>query len=372
MQNENISLYYKDARSDKEYHLQLVAEGDGFMIYYQNGKRGGTLTNKAKTTAPVDYAKAKKAYDAVVKQKISGGYVQGEAGTPYVGTPLEARATGVLCQLSNLITEEQAQLLIEDPAWAAQQKFDGERRLIRRIRDETIGINRKGFSVGLAMPILQASHNIVSTGSMIVDGEQMGDFLVIFDVLEYEGVNLRNEQYVDRLKVLGAIANQLGDPADTGIQVIYTARTTEEKRKLYEQMRANGEEGVVFKLLSSVYEEGRPNSGGNQLKRKFVHRASILVDSIHATKRSVGMALKDASGSNVFVGNCTIPSNHAIPNVGQVVEVEYLYAFLGGSLFQPQYLGVRNDINPEECLTRQLVYKAGSVQDSEEEDAENS
>jgi len=45
-----------------------------------------------------------------------------------------------------------------------------------------------------------------------------------------------------------------------------------------------------------------------------------------------------------FVGNVTIPSNHEVPQVGDIVEVRYLYYFRGGSLYQPVYLGKRSDL----------------------------
>ena len=51
-------------------------------------------------------------------------------------------------------------------------------------------------------------------------------------------------------------------------------------------------------------------------------------------------------------------SNQLIPQVGDVVEVRYLYAFPdSGVLFQPVCLGVRSDITAAECGTRQLKFK---------------
>ena len=55
MQDESISLSYKDARSDKVYHAQLRAAGDGFTVDFQYGRRGGTLAAGTKTAEPVDY-----------------------------------------------------------------------------------------------------------------------------------------------------------------------------------------------------------------------------------------------------------------------------------------------------------------------------
>lgn len=61
-------------------------------------------------------------------------------------------------------------------------------------------------------------------------------------------------------------------------------------------------------------------------------------------------------------GNVTIPPNHEIPATGQVVECCYLYAFReSGSIYQPVYLGSRDDITAEECSTAQLKYKAEAL-----------
>ena len=105
------------------------------------------------------------------------------------------------------------------------------------------------------------------------------------------------------------------------------------------------------------YTVGRPNSGGTQLKHKFVATLSAMVTKVNP-QRSVEIQL---FGSDRWVtcGNVVIPTNHKVPHVGQVVEVRYLYAFReSGVLYQPVYLGQRNDVDDSECLTSQLKFKA--------------
>lgn len=61
----------------------------------------------------------------------------------------------------------------------------------------------------------------------------------------------------------------------------------------------------------------------------------------------------------VPAGKVPISPNHRIPEIGRVVEVRFLYAFReSGSIFQPVYLGEREDIPTEDCTTAQLKYKA--------------
>lgn len=91
---------------------------------------------------------------------------------------------------------------------------------------------------------------------------------------------------------------------------------------------------------SRGYTPGKPNSGGPQLKFKFVTTLSAVVAKINV-QRSVELGLFNGR-SLVSCGNVTIPANHDIPAVGAVVEVRYLYAAReSGVLYQPVYLGPR-------------------------------
>jgi len=126
---------------------------------------------------------------------------------------------------------------------------------------------------------------------------------------------------------------------------------------LLDKLKRENREGIVFKNLSAAYVAGRPASGGDNLKLKFHATGSFIVNKVNS-KRSVSLMLFDGH-KIVPAGNVTIPPNHAIPAVGAVVEVRYLYAFPeSGCIFQPVYLGVRDDITAEECTITQLKYKA--------------
>jgi bifunctional non-homologous end joining protein LigD len=131
-----------------------------------------------------------------------------------------------------------------------------------------------------------------------------------------------------------------------------------QKARHLRDIKAENSEGVVFKLLDAPYTAGRPNSGGTQLKFKFWAEADVIVCGSRAGKRSVGMQVYDDQGKLVPIGSVTIPANYDIPTVGQVGVVKYLYSFPGGSLYQPQWRGVRTDKAADECLHSQLKAKA--------------
>ena len=151
----------------------------------------------------------------------------------------------------------------------------------------------------------------------------------------------------------------LTDSTHRAIQPVRTAVTRADKLALYQYCRDLDLEGVVFKDNNAPVTPGRPNSGGTQLKYKFVESASFIVIGINA-KRSVSLGLYDTDIQElVRAGNVTIPPNHEVPAMKDVVEVKYLHAFReSGSVYQPVYAGKRPDIPRNECLTTQLKYKA--------------
>ncbi len=77
----------------------------------------------------------------------------------------------------------------------------------------------------------------------------------------------------------------------SAIRLVTLARTTEEKKALFERLEKEGREGIVFKRLKSLSVPGRPNSGGDWLKFKFYATASVVVCSHNGGKRSVEMSV---------------------------------------------------------------------------------
>ncbi len=346
MTSEQITLYLKQGSSDKVYNASIEDAGNNsFIVNFAYGRRGSTLTTGTKTKKPVDYAAAKKVYDKLVKDKTSKGYTPGDEGTQYVDT--DSKDTGVHCQLLNFIDEPKVAKLINDDKWWAQEKHDGKRMLVHKQADTIIAINRKGLSVGAPDTILKSAGKVAQT--YLVDGEAVGEKLFAFDLLEIDNTDVKPTPYSERLSQLESLG------LENSIVVVETAKTTEGKQQLYDRLKASKAEGVVFKKHSASYTAGRPNSGGNQVKFKFYATASVIVASLNE-KRSVAVAVIDGD-NQVGVGNVTIPPNKKVPAVNSIIEVRYLYAYKGGNLYQPTYLGVRDDMSLEDCLISQLKYK---------------
>ena len=347
---KTTSLYYRQGSSDKEYHVRLESKGDGFVVNTAFGRRGSTLSTGTKTSAPVYYDMALMIFEKLVNEKKAKGYTQGANGTPYQNTEQASQVSGLLPQLLNAIDEAEAARLVSDPRWAMQEKKDGRRLLLRKEDGVIAGINKLGLTVGVPETVVRTAQDVA--GDYVMDGESIGDYLHAFDLLFLNGEDLRGQSYNRRYC---ALLNLLAGGLPKHIKAVTCWVDPMDKAAWLRDFKEAKAEGVVFKLLAAPYTVGRPNSGGSQLKHKFVATLSAVVAKINA-QRSVGLRLLNHEGWQA-IGNVTIPANHKVPAVGAVVETRYLHAYRDGSLYQPVYLGERSDVRQEECVVSQLKFK---------------
>jgi bifunctional non-homologous end joining protein LigD len=333
---KTASLYFKEGSSDKVYFATVEPKGDKFVVNFQYGRRGGSMTTGSKTSSPVGMDEAVKVWTKLVDSKLAKGYRHMTSDGPGVipQADLPDTPTEIQCVLLNPVEEDEFERLLDDPNWAAQPKFDGVRFMLGRKDGKVYALNRKGKSVSVPTNIAVAALTVDTDGDFLIDGELVGELLYAFDVLELEGKCRRELPVETRHALLSEFSHKSICVAPLA-QGIY-------KRYLYEALKKEGGEGVVFKKLGAKYNVGRPASGGNYLKFKFYSTASCVVSKANQ-KRSVSLKM----GCGTEVGNVTIPANHDVPKAGEVVEVRYLYAYKGGSLYQPTYLGVRDDVDPD-------------------------
>jgi len=352
---ESITLYYREGNSDKVYQCGIESAGSRFVVNFAYGRRGSTMNTGTKTNVPVDFDSAQRIFDKLVKEKQSKGYAEGETGTPYQHS--DQQSSGILPQLLNPISEAQVLDLINDDNYCGQEKHDGRRLIVKKQGQDITGINKKGNIVGLPLPVFDVVKGF--DADVTIDGESIGDNFCAFDLIELDGIDIRSWPYRERL---AALMNLLFSVQQRVIKLVETAFTTEQKLALLNDLKAGKREGIVFKQIFAPYTPDRPNSGGSQLKHKFVATLSALVSKVNQ-QRSIGISLFGRNGWQL-AGNVTIPANHSIPVVGDVVEVRFLYAFPESDvLFQPVYLGKRDDVDPAECRVSQLKYKPEASND---------
>ena len=326
--NESIRLLSTKDGADKEYRVQIEAKDNGFIVTGFNGRRGGPLKAQPKIASPVPYEEAKKAYAALVKAKIKGGYIPSDAGAEYVvpadiGTP-----TGIKLHLLTQVPESDVERYINDDRYLAQEKYDGERRPVAR-RETVIGSNKNGFQTSLPAAVVDVL-SALPQGTEL-DAEQVGEVLYIFDVMAIAGESQRDVACLERKRKVDVLVNRLGNPAN--IVSIETAVGTEAKRALY----------------------------GLRHVRSEIESATLQVAAIHPTKRSITVQAFDDMGVAVQLGSVTVPANYPIPPLNALVEIAYLYTVK--SLVQPVYRGQRTDQTLDSCTTRQLKYRAGIGED---------
>lgn len=351
MSHANASLYYQEGASDKVYHVQIEDTGGGYTVNFQYGRRNSSLQTGSKTSVPVTLRAAEAIYDKLVKEKVGKGYTHGKTGTAVYTSAGSAIAvkelSNISLQLLNEIEEEDADKYINDPKWGMQEKFDGRRLAIKVLDGKAQAINKKGQFIDTNQAVIDmvksVGHNIT------VDGEIVGDTYHIFDLITFIAEDAREWNVEERHA-------ELGNTKALAANVAPMWTTAAEKRKAFDDLRANNKEGVVFKLLNSTYTGGRPSSGGSQIKCKFWDSATVVVTSVSESKRSVGVSVQWRDDT-LPIGNVTIPPNYKVPAVGAIVEVKYLYYNPGGALYQPQYKGERDDQDIGDCLYRQLKAK---------------
>lgn len=382
---EQISLHFQNGPSDKVYHLAVTESGDTYECVFAYGRRGSTLKYGSKTKGPTTLSVASKMYNKYLAEKLNEDYkeARGVSGDNVFGHPFHPQAkyapagtsstipatppktvsivapkpTGawLLPQLLNPVTEEQAMQLLSNPEFGMQEKKNGTRLIIKATDGVVKGINRKGKETPVAYEIVES---VLSLGkNCVLDGEAIGPVLHVFDCLGYDTTDIRMIPFRDRYERLIAL---IGFPSEegrdclSGLKIVPLAKTGNEMRSLWERVKANNGEGFVFKKLSAPYVAGRPNSGGDQLKFKLWSDCSAVVIGIN-NQRSVQVGIIE-NGQIVPVGNVTIPANYDIPNINDVVSIRYLYAYRGGSLYQPIYEGPRTDQDIADCTIEQLVY----------------
>lgn len=343
---KSTSLYFCQGSSDKEYHLQLIQVNDGYIVNFQYGRKGSSLQSGTKTSSPVSLEAAEKVYGKLLNEKLGKGYQEnGATHTPCQTATFVKKETNVLMLPQLLNSIDDPETYINDNNYLAQEKIDGEHRIVSFAKKELTQFNKKGQPIPMIEDLVSAFKK-----ECVVDGEMVGDNLYAFDLLSFEGKNLRGYSCEKRIEILNSFKFGMG------VTVVETAYTTKEKRNLYEKLKKGNKEGIVFKRKDAPYTTGRPSTGGDMLKNKFYKTATFIVANLTKGKRSVGLELYDGK-DKVFMGKVTIPPNQEVPSVGEFIEVRYLYCFKGGCVFQSTYLGKRNDQDKTDATIKQIIYK---------------
>ena len=348
------TLYYRGNGSDKVYDVKIVATDGGYLVNAFSGPRGATLTPRPQTpNGPVSLEEAEKIFSKTVggkKHHRKTPYQEGPTLTAGYVPPERAASGDLQPQLLTAIDEpETANTILAHSDYVALEKYDGVRPFLVCEPNGISGVSRTGKSVALTRGIESAAKQLSNrAGTLILDGESMGETYYAFDILTLNGEDIREYAFNERLRQLAKLKLSERGP----IMSARTADTLASKQTFVEQLFKQGKEGVVLKRLTSPYLPGRQS---DQFKYKFWSTASCFVQDLN-DKQSVRVCVFDENNRIVPVGNVTIRSPLK-PNPGDIIEVRYLNYREEGSLYQPVMLQIRNDLAANDCTLSQLHLK---------------
>lgn len=298
----------------------------------------------------------------------------------------------------------------EGAGWIYEVKWDGVRALCFIEGGSMTMLSRNGNSFDRQYPELSVVPHYVEAQTAILDGEiavfdakGRSDFgliqprihqtdpnsishlvrktpvkLLVFDLLYWNGFDLRQCALADRKKLLKDIVK----PGD---RIQYSEHFEAKGQEMLEAARQTGLEGVIAKRADSKYESRRSR---NWLKVKITgHQEFIICGYTHgerSTFSSLVLGLYE-NGKLVYVGNAGTGFNdQSLSLLSQkmapletdkcpfgrkpamlrrttwvepqlVCEIKFSEWTKDNKLRAPVFLGLRDDKKPEECVREKLV-----------------
>lgn len=266
------------------------------------------------------------------------------------------------------IKPEQIDPYLDSEDWDLMQKLDGMRARLVITPSETKVLGNNG------MP--STSTAIAPTVAKLYDfGEAYRKANQISEVIKVEGEIVDGVFWIFDLPQAGIPWHARRDamlsakwPQQMGpwARQCPVFSTPELKRRAWERIVACGVEGAVLKHhLGLVDDSGKRVP--HVLKCKLTHTVDCFVldrgsgNGRNGTDNWLAFGLFDSvTGQERFMGRCsTIGKPYA--DIGDVIEVKYLYVGAGGKLVQPTHLRNRPDKTIDECTTDQLHYVSKHV-----------
>ena len=358
MNEERIDLFAKKSSMDKTYRCELLQRDGGWIVNGWSARRGDPLKYQKKQETPVEYSKAKKMYDDLVRSKITGssGYKPGgDAGQGYSAPSSSAEKVDIGIYAEEPVPIKDFKLIeayITNPDIWFQEKHNGENRPLKRDGSKCIGGNKKGFEIPIP-DSFKIAMVAFKPEKFVFVSEHVGEQAFVYDMLE-NGRDYREEPYERRLSRLTALFESAG--VQDRLILVSTAKTETEKRALLARLRLEGKEGIVLKNRYGKHTVGDSNS---QWKYQFRKRAAVIISEIN-DQSSVRIHVMDGE-NQVDICNVTVAAKvKPTLSVGDIIEVSYLFYNPGGGFEQSIFEGKRTDVDAKDCRLDKLVAKGES------------
>jgi hypothetical protein len=375
---KSVSLHYTDGgRSDKVYNIQIEEVGPNqFDVTGYNGKRGGTLTARKQNDSPVSLTEAQRLFAELEHNKVNHRktpYVvvsRNAAATPPTPQPSSPttnhESTGFVANHPKKVSEDEALRLLKNDDYVVEQKCDGEFMAILYRHNRVTASNKRGNGIPVPPTLATAIRQLATLAcceTLGLAGEYLNSTLHIFTVWEKNGTSLMTLPQHLRIAVKEKLEQVLTEnltafttKRSASLKFVYTAKTQSDKTALYETIKANAGEGVVFKHRESDV----------SFKYKLYETTEVLV--VANSKRSAEcFAYHD--GTLTSLGSVTIPNDPTHQEIKEanlrrqpiVASVKYLYLSappaIGptcGQLTQASFLRFRPDFDEQSCVTTEL------------------
>jgi bifunctional non-homologous end joining protein LigD len=354
---KSIILEYSDlgvgGSSHKEYRIHLQKAQDGYSITFEFGRLGSTLQTGSKAqSVPLD--EAEHIFDRLVADKMRNGYQPVKNGSAQAPVPVPIAALGARtpfpAELLEEITEEQLATYMEREDYWIELKANGQRRQVQKLGPgKYTGFNKLGTSVALPAPLVNDLERF-DAKTFFIDGELIGDDLIVYDLLEINGKNISMLPYRDRCEHRAKLIPRKQQRSH--VEIISTWKTKMQKRIGFRSVQEARAEGIVAKFIHAVYQGGRR---GDHKKFKFTKMATFKVIRVgDKGHNSATVALLD-NGKWREMGRASLIGKDKRICTGSLVEIRFLYVQgENGRLYQPRIIGLRTDVNESECTMAQL------------------
>lgn len=242
------------------------------------------------------------------------------------------------------ITSQSAELCLQNPQFALQQKLDGKRILVCINDHSVIAFSRNGET---NIPRWLEIELSKLEGEWVYDGELVGKIYWLFDILTCNGRDVTHLPWLERQQLLNV----------TELRGVRTAafvygENLEAKKTFFNFAQQKRAEGVVFKDVTKPYTPGRSRAF---LKHKFIKTVDCVVvgEGFEDKNNFILAVYKD--GKEIECGRVSaLTGDGPRVKVGDVVEVKCLYVSNDFNLVQPTMPRIRTDKKPEQCTFDQL------------------
>lgn len=166
--------------------------------------------------------------------------------------------------------------------WLFETKYDGYRALAQIDDGQVNLISRNGISFNekyseIAKTLAEIPHNIILDGEIVVEdskGKSHFQWLqnlepkrgklkfYVFDVLYFNGFDLRSLELIQRKKILKAIFPKLKN-------IVYSEHTIGDGMKAFKAAEKKNGEGIIAKKIASTYHEGKRTKDWLKIKTEM-------------------------------------------------------------------------------------------------------